>query len=309
MIVINKAAIFVLYTVVFSSSILAAECSPLDGKARETILSHLAKRWNLGNPKDLSLANEQLIRDTCYRSFTLTGGTLKHPWTIFVSSDHRFVSGWLLDSMVDPEEEASDEAQRLNALLLSQQSPQRGMNNAHVTVVEFADFECPFCKRFDQWVKELPADARGRIRLVFKHLPLSQHPWARDASLMAACAELQSDEAFWILHDFIFAEQGSITSSNVASRINTFVSGLPMLNQEKWKHCITDRSGESVIGRDEMLAGQLQVNHTPTVFVNGERIGPVQSIGELGGIIEQAWRAQEYQSLRGSHRPTKGAEQ
>jgi hypothetical protein len=254
MISICKPAIWLLCAVGFSSSALAAECRAFDIRARQTILFHLAKRWNLGDPKDLNLTNEQLIRDTCYRSFTLGGAAMKHPWTIFVSPDQRFVSGWLLDSMVDPEEEARDEAHHLNTLLLSQRSPQRGVNGARVTVVEFADFECPFCKRFDLMLKGLPTDTRDKIRVVFKHLPLPQHPWARDAARMAACAEQQSDEAFWILHDFIFAEQESLISANLAARVNTLISGLAMLNKEEWAHCVADRGAESAISRDEMLA-------------------------------------------------------
>ena len=80
--------------------------------------------------------------------------------------------------------------------------------------MEFSDFQCPYCKRMTDVLENgLRADERKDIRIVFHNYPLPMHPWAKDAAEVAGCAALQSDAAFWKVHDYLFQNQATLTVS------------------------------------------------------------------------------------------------
>lgn len=268
--------------------LFANDCRPLTETARTTILSHLSKRWKLGDPAELKLGSEEFIGNTCYRSFTLEGGPLKHGWTIFLSADQRFVMGSLVDTAIDPEQEAKEEALRTYRLLLAEESPNTGPSNALITIVEFGDFQCPYCKQFNEWIKSLPVDTRKHINLVYKHLPLRKHPWARDAAMAASCAGFQFPRAFWLMHDFMFKEQEHLTVTNVRDQAMRFAATVPELDAKQLAVCMENQDAERVIGRDEMLAERLQVRNTPTIFINGEKTTEWPSLEAIQRRIVQS---------------------
>jgi protein-disulfide isomerase len=168
-------------------------------------------------------------------------------------------------------------------VLLSQPSPSRGLPTASVTIVEFGDFECLFCKRFHGWAQSLTAE-RADFRLVFKHLPLQGHPWARDAAAFAACAEMQSGDAFWRPHDFFYTNQATLTAENLASRaIQELVP--PAVDGSRLLNCVHRHQADVRIDRDIRLANQLGIKATPTVFVNGAKGGDLRTIEQLRDAI------------------------
>jgi protein-disulfide isomerase len=250
----------------------AEECKPLTEATKISILSDLSRRWKLGNTAGLKLKDEAFFRDTCYRSLILEGGSLEHPWTIFLSPDQRFVMGSLIDTALSPEQDAKKESLRIHKLLLADESPQSGSSNAQITIVEFGDFQCPYCKQFDQWMKGLRIDDRKYVNLVYKHLPLRKHAWARDAAMATACAGSQSVPTFWLMHDFIFREQEHLTLTNIHDEVANFAATIPELNIKQLAECMDTRGGEQIVNRDEMLAGRLLVRNTPTIFINGEKV-------------------------------------
>src|SRR5262249_45061364 len=154
-------------------------------------------RFKLGDAKLLSLKEGNAVGGTCYRSIIVDGGNLQRKIALFISPDNRFVFGSLADVTVDPFVEARQEADRVQRLLSTDKSPRKGAQTASVTIVEFGDLQCPYCKQFDTLIKSLPAELQTNIQVVYKHLPLQKHAWAFDAALATSCAAAQSDEAFW----------------------------------------------------------------------------------------------------------------
>lgn len=108
------------------------------------------------------------------------------------------------------------------------------------------------------------------------------------ATRPAACAGIQSADSFWQIHDFIFKEQENLTLANLHDRITQFANKVPALDVQKLANCMSSGGAEQIIGRDETLAKQFHVGHTPTLFINGVRVDRVRSKEELKDLIEDA---------------------
>jgi len=232
------------------------------------------------------------VSDTCYRQIILEGGDLQHKVILFISPDNRFVFGSLADVTVDPVLEAKVESDRVQRLLLSDMSPHKGSENAQVTIVEFGDLQCPYCKQFDLLLKSLPAEMQTKIRIVYKHLPLPKHAWAFSAALASACAAAQSDEAFWNLQDEILKEQQDLTALGFRDEILKIAARLSVIAPAAFLSCVDSKAAESIVKRDMKLAENLSIHGTPTIFINGKREPKFPTLDELRQWIADATQLQ-----------------
>jgi protein-disulfide isomerase len=190
---------------------------------------------------------------------------------------------------------AADKAQEIEEQLLaaSEGQPVRGNPDAPITIFEFADFQCPYCARASEIVTEVLAKYPEDVKLVFLHLPLSNHPWARPAAIAAACAAEQEPAAFWELHDYYFANQGQIRRDNVLTKTKDFLGQIG-INLAAWSTCAEDASSPSYlsavsqISRSARLGNTLGVTGTPGFFVNGRMLSGAQPLSEFERVIREA---------------------
>jgi protein-disulfide isomerase len=122
---------------------------------------------------------------------------------------------------------------------------------------------------------------------VFRHFPLTSHSWARIAAEGAACVHLQGNEAFWKIHDQLFAAQSALTKDNIHAKLFEFAQ-LDRLDMVRLKECMDDQMSLGLVLKDIKAASMYQVTGTPTVFVNGERIQAVQDRDKLRRMIQEA---------------------
>ena len=194
---------------------------------------------------------------------------------IYVSKDGKtLLRGEIYDMNADPYAETRSK-------LHIDGNPSEGPADARVTLVEFADFECPHCRALDPSVKEIVN--KYPVRLVYKDFPIAQlHPWATTAAIGARCAFEQQPGAFWRIHDDLFANQDEITPDNVWNKLGEFASQAG-LDTTKLKACMASPEAAKAVeaNREEGLA--LKVNSTPTVFVNGRPMvsGNPQTLEDL----------------------------
>jgi protein-disulfide isomerase len=147
-------------------------------------------------------------------------------------------------------------------------NPSTGPADAPVTLVEFADFECPHCKEFSDVFPDIKQKFPN-IRLVYKDLPLNDiHPWAESGAVAARCAFMQSAEAFWKMHDQIFKEQDNITPGNAWDEFNGFAKD-EGLDTDAFKTCLSSPEAKAAVDANRTDAVTLGVDSTPTVYVNG----------------------------------------
>jgi protein-disulfide isomerase len=190
---------------------------------------------------------------------------------VYVSKDGQFLfRGEVADMSLDPLAET-------RAMLHPGTSPSKGPENAKITLVEFADFECPSCRQLDLILRDVLAK-HPEIRLVYKDFPLTDiHPWAMTAALAGQCAHQQNEKAFWRLHDSIFDDQDIISASNVWDKMNDYAAKIG-LNDETFRACMASPGASQKVQQSIAEGHALNLNSTPTIFVNGRRIAGADQI-------------------------------
>jgi protein-disulfide isomerase len=157
----------------------------------------------------------------------------------------------------------------------------KGPENAPITLVEFSDFHCPFCKRAEPTVKQVLAKYDGKIRFIYKDFPIdSLHPQARAASEAARCAGEQGK--FWEFHDKIYAGDPDATGPTMqlyAQQVG--------LDATKFEACRTARKYQAPVQADIADGTKLGVSGTPGFFVNGRFLSGAQPLEEFTKLIDE----------------------
>ncbi|MCA9704919.1 MAG: DsbA family protein, partial [Myxococcales bacterium] len=161
--------------------------------------------------------------------------------------------------------------------------PSLGPADALVTVVVFSDFQCPFCADLAPVVHALP-QRHDDVRVVFRQLPLPNHPMARPAALAALAADRQGK--FWEMHDALFERRGDLDDD----ALEDLAEGLG-LDLARFAEDRADPALEQRVQQDEELAGRAGVRGTPASFVNGHFLGGAQSAEGFDAVIEQERKA------------------
>ncbi len=147
--------------------------------------------------------------------------------------------------------------------------PTLGPADALVTIVEFADFECPYCAHAFSVIETMAStNYKGKIKVIFKNYPLNVHPWAMKAAAAAECARLQNPEAFWQFARYFYTNQGSISAENVQSNVDK-IAGSQKLDAAAMKACMESKQTAERIQQDQIDGALVKVNSTPTFLVNG----------------------------------------
>ena len=231
--------------------------------------------------------------DQCYWKLHYQESSPKTEVIVYLTPDGQYLLPKLYDLRVDPLAEERAETDAMMKTLEADDPPAQGMANAPVTIVEFLDFQCPYCKRMaDVLEKDLTADERKSIRIVFRNFPLPMHPWAKDAAEIAGCAALQSNDAFWKVHDYLFQNQATITASNVRDNATAFALTNAGVDKEKFQTCLDRKMAVGGVTADTDLGSKIGVHATPTLFINGTKYEGMKDAASLRAIIADARKAQ-----------------
>jgi protein-disulfide isomerase len=172
------------------------------------------------------------------------------------------------------------EPPRISVNLSAAGHPTLGPKNAPVTVIEFADFQCPFCKRSEDAVKAIREKYGDRVKLVFMDFPLSFHPHAMPAANAARCADAQGK--FWQYHDALFADQSKLEPNDLKATAKTIG-----LDTTKFNACLDKNQYSPEIQKDLEEGHKLNVNGTPTFFIDGREVVGAQPPESFVSIIDQ----------------------
>jgi protein-disulfide isomerase len=272
--------------ITIAGTVLADECVPFSPDVRGRIAAYAALKYDLA--PDLRVEGGETLPNSCFRRLIIQAASPKRLLELFLSPDQRFLAESLLDTSIDPALERRRAAAVVNADLLAGPAPSHGPKSAPVTVVEFSDFQCPFCKRAADALANLPEDMRNDVRVVFKQRPLAMHQWARRAALTSICASLQGEDVFWALGAFLFSNQDLISADALETKIREFASNDSRLDLARLNSCLAAKDADGVLSRDEGLAQQYHVDAAPTLFINGVRRVGVGSPEELWSALRAA---------------------
>lgn len=158
-------------------------------------------------------------------------------------------------------------------------APSRGSPMAPITIVEYSDFECPYCGRAHPVIQQALSQYEGRVRLVFRHFPLSSHPHSMPAARAAVAAGNQ--DRFWEMHDLLFEHQRQLEEED----LERYAQQLD-LDMDRFRADMQSAATQERIEREKEEGVRLGVEGTPTFFVNGRRFREPPS--SLGAYLAEA---------------------
>ena len=146
----------------------------------------------------------------------------------------------------------------------------RGNPDAPVTLEEFGDFQCPPCRSFVAFTEQLLKEYDSRLRIVFRHFPLSAHEHALEASLAAEAAGLQGH--FWEMYDVLYREQAAWSKAPNARELFESYAGTIGLNVDQFKKDMEGEQAKERVESDQARGQSLGINLTPTIYINGQPV-------------------------------------
>jgi len=255
----------------------ALDSSPAKAETVETRVEHYLRNlyaWGPAFDVKVGPSKPSPIADLLEVPVTVSMEGQSDTAVVYVSKTGSFLlRGELTDMSMDPFAD-------IHSKLHVGTSPSIGPEDAKITLIEFADFECPSCRQLDLVLREL-LPRHPEIRLVFKNYPLTDiHPWAMTAAIASQCAFQQSSAAFWKMHDAIFDAQDVISPSNVWDKMLDLATQQG-LNSEAYKACMIDPETTNQVKATIEEGHVVTITATPTTFVNDRRtIGPDKSLIE-----------------------------
>lgn len=173
-------------------------------------------------------------------------------------------------------------------LLKTGDQPFLGPPDAKVSVVEFGDFQCPYCKQESAVVRtQLMAAFPGDVKLVFMDFPLeSIHPFALGAAVLGRCIYTQGNESFWAYHDWIFAHQSEIKPENLRDKVLEYAATDSRLDVGKLTACATAPEPRADVERSIAVGDALHLNATPSFFINGRRMIGTVALADLKSVVQ-----------------------
>jgi protein-disulfide isomerase len=165
--------------------------------------------------------------------------------------------------------------------------PSRGPGNAPVVIQMFSDFQCPFCQRVRPTVEELEKKFPGRVRIVWRDLPLTFHPRARQAAAAAREAFAQKGATgFWAMHDLLFENQGKPDGLEAAA-LESYARTLG-LDVTRFRAALEDNRHAAAIDADLAVARAADINGTPSFVINGYYVSGAQPLRSFSRLVERS---------------------
>lgn len=211
-----------------------------------------------------------------------SAGNQSQDMRFFVSKDgSKILQGNVYDIAQNPFKPELDK-------LKTEFAPSLGTAGAPVVLVEFSDFQCPYCKQEATMLHDNLLSAYPKqVRLYFKEFPLeSIHPWSKAGAIAGRCVYQQNANTFWDYHDWAFGHQAEITVENFKDKVTEWAKGQKSLDVLQLSQCIDTKATAGEVEKTLAEGRDLQVGGTPTLFINGRRIPNVVDWPTLRSIID-----------------------
>ncbi|MBT3984427.1 MAG: DsbA family protein [Bacteriovoracaceae bacterium] len=160
--------------------------------------------------------------------------------------------------------------------------PYKGGKNAKVVIVEFSDFQCPFCAKGADLTKQILKKYGDKVKFVYKNFPLPFHTQAHGAAQAALCAKEQSVDSFWKFHDTMFADQTKLALPDLKNTAKTLG-----LKTEQFAKCLDSKKYSKAVDDSLSEGKKVGVRSTPTFYVNGKLINGAQPLETFSEIIDE----------------------
>ena len=286
---ILRRSILVLLLVCLGCS---AQLAPIPSDLTQKIERQVRATYSIPATVRITIGTLRPSDFTGYDALTITmeGGEKKQTYDFLLSKDGKTLARMTkLDLTKDPYVEAMKKID-LNG------RPTRGSKDAKVVVVNFDDFECPFCSRMHQTLfPELLKEYGDRVEFVYKDYPLTEiHPWATHAAVDANCLAAQNNDAYWDFADHIHANQREVSLEKgldaqfaALDRLTLEQGQKHNLDESKLQACVKAQNEDAVKASMHEAEG-VGVTATPTLFVNGQEMDGALPITEMRAALDRA---------------------
>ncbi len=264
----------------------------LGGDPQSAIVTAMREAYKLGSEWQLTVGPFRSSPAPGFYEVTVNaeGKGQKRPVTLYVTEDKKFV---VLGPVYVIRSDSENER-----LINTRNQPSSGPASAPVTIVEYADLECPSCARLQPFLEDQVLPKYGnKVRVIYKDYPLAMHPWARTAAVASQCAYEIDPLAFVRYRSSIFANQDQINVTNVRDALLRLgeQAGIDRLHLAA---CLDSNASLPRVEADVREGDLLQVTSTPTSFINGRIVVGLQSPVEFYKIIDQALAQAESPAAR-----------
>lgn len=272
---------------------LAAQTKKPGGSSRETtesatrekILRYVRERFPISATAHVTVGpfRPSPYPDYYEATITVEDGKQKGSQKFFISKNgHYLIQGNIYTLGTDPKREVERE-------ISTQNEPSTGPANAPVTIVEYADLQCPTCARMHEFLqKELLPKYGDKVRVIFKEFPLvNLHDWALTASVADQCAYQIAPSTFLAYRSMIFQRQGSINAANARDQLLAYgeQAGIDRL---KLAGCLDSKASVPRVENDFREGQALGISSTPTFFINGKMVVGAPSAEEFYKAVDDA---------------------
>jgi protein-disulfide isomerase len=165
-------------------------------------------------------------------------------------------------------------------------APIKGAKDALVTIVQFSDFQCPFCSRVEPTIDQVMKEYAGKVRVAWRNLPLPFHNNAKPAAIAAMAANQQGK--FWQMHDILFKNQSALSADDLAKYAQEIG-----LNMGKFKAALEDKKIAADIEADSAMGGKIGARGTPAFFINGHFLSGAQPFERFKATIDEELKKAE----------------
>jgi protein-disulfide isomerase len=273
---------------------LAAEDPPkpvTSNKNDAKLMAALQKRLLVPNLADLSVGppSPSALPGVTQRTITVNGG-IGERFQVELFTNASGDKGILAQrfatfSIADPWERVDTKVLHLN------DRPTLGPADAPVRIVEFADFECPYCaKAFNEVETLVNTTYKGRVQLTWKDFPLQGHTWAEQAAIAAECVRQQNPQAFWTIAGDFYRDQNEITPQNLRDHIYGY-AGTLHIDTKALNACILGSGAEARVDQDKKDGAAVHVASTPTFLINGVPVVGLPSSNVFDFVITSQLQA------------------
>lgn len=244
----------------------------------ETLVKYYRKKNNLPPSAAITVSD---VKDSTIKGAkqgTLNVGGQKVGFV--ASPDLRYVVfGELDDVTIDPSKAVMDKISLAG-------EPFKGGKDAKVTIVEYSDFQCPFCtKGYNTIENEVLKSYGDKVKFYYKHYPLPFHPWAEPAAIAYECLKEQNPEAAWAAYKGYFENQKDVTPENVKDKGIEY-AGDKKFDKAKYEDCVTNKKTKAKIDKNKAEAASLGISGTPSFVINGRQLKGAQPPDRFKAVID-----------------------
>ena len=264
----------------------------VDDDAQQRIIDYYRRKANLTPELDVKLVNigDSKLPGTKSATIELSRGAQKQTVDILMSPDGRYVvfSGTDRSKVVvgTIEDVTADPFAEVMKKITIKGNPVKGPKDAKVTIVEFSDFQCPYCARAHKTLSEQVLKEYGdQVLVVYKNFPLGFHKWAEPAAIAGECAGEQDQDNFWVLYDYYFNNQQQLNEGNIKEKSLEALAETK-IDKDKWNDCYDNKKTADLVRADMEEGKSVGVTGTPAFIINGRFLSGAQPFPKFKAVID-----------------------